>query len=139
MTTKPQPSDEYRPADAPSSVIQLARESDAPREARAHVRSVATRLGDERAEDAVLLVSELVTNAVKYGGDGAIELLIAQPADTVHVAVRDPGGPGPLPEIRTPGTAGGGYGLRLVDSIADRWGVEHGSTIVWFEFDVANG
>jgi anti-sigma regulatory factor (Ser/Thr protein kinase) len=103
------------------------------------VRSVATRLGDERAEDAVLLVSELVTNAVKYGGDGAIELLIAQPSDQVRVAVRDPGGPGPLPEMRTPGTAGGGHGLRLVDEIADRWGVEHGSTIVWFEFDVANG
>jgi hypothetical protein len=26
--------------------------------------------------------------------------------------------------------------LRLVDSISDRWGVAHGSTIVWFEFDL---
>jgi anti-sigma regulatory factor (Ser/Thr protein kinase) len=57
----------------------------------------------------------LVTNAVKYRGDGAIELLIAQPNDRVRVAVRDPGGPGPLRAIRTPGAAGGGYGLRLVD------------------------
>jgi anti-sigma regulatory factor (Ser/Thr protein kinase) len=127
------------PDDAPASVVLLERSVDAPRVARRHVRSVATRLGDQRAEDAVLLVSELVTNAVKYGGDGPIELVIAQPSERVRVAVRDPGGPGPLPKIRTPGTAGGGHGLRLVDEIADRWGVEHGSTIVWFEFHVANG
>ena len=47
--------------------------------------------------------------------------------------MRDPGGPGALPVMREAGDAGGGHGLRLVDALADRWGVEHGSTIVWFE------
>jgi anti-sigma regulatory factor (Ser/Thr protein kinase) len=139
MTADAQPIRDDLPDDAPASVMLLARNVEAPRLARHHVRSLATRLGDERAEDAVLLVSELVTNAVKYGGDGPIELVIAQPHNRVRVAVRDPGGPGPLPEMRAPGTAGGGHGLRLVDEIADRWGVEHGSTIVWFEFHLANG
>ena len=125
-----------QPHDDATTVVMLDRTVDAPRAARHHVRAVATALGDERAEDAVLLVSELVTNAVKYGGDGPIELLIAQPDADVRFAVRDSGGPGPLPEIREPGRRGGGHGLRLVDQIADRWGVEHGSTIVWFEFDV---
>jgi len=110
----------------------LDRTVDAPRVARHHVRSVATALGDERSEDAVLLVSELVTNAVKYGGDGPIELSVERPGDSLRVAVRDIGGPGPLPAVREPGAAGGGHGLRLVDTIADRWGGEHGSTIVWF-------
>ena len=102
------------------------------------MREVATAaaLDGTRADDAVLLVSELVTNAVKYGGDGRIELVIEQPRGIMRVAVRDKGGPGPLPEMREPGLAGGGHGLRLVDRIADRWGVEHGSTIVWFEFDL---
>jgi anti-sigma regulatory factor (Ser/Thr protein kinase) len=138
-----QPHDEQSAADAPASdahtVVMLERTVDAPRVARDRVRAVATALGEERGEDAVLLVSELVTNAVKYGGDGPIELVIAQPDGNVHFAVRDKGGPGPLPEIREPGKRGGGHGLRLVDMIADRWGVEHGSTIVWFEFDAEVG
>jgi anti-sigma regulatory factor (Ser/Thr protein kinase) len=121
------------------NVVMLDRTTDAPRVARDYVRTVAVALGDARGEDAVLLVSELVTNAVKYGGDGPIELVIEQPRGNMRFAVRDPGGPGPLPEIREPGPRGGGHGLRLVDTIADRWGVEHGSTIVWFEFDTEVG
>ena len=117
----------------------LARNIDAPSLARRHVRGLAIGLDDERAEDAVLLVSELVTNAVKYGGDGPIELVVQRQAGRQRFVVRDPGGPGPLPEIREPGAQGGGHGLRLVDTIADRWGVEHGSTIVWFEFDAEVG
>ena len=116
----------------------LDRTVDAPRAARERVRAAASAaaLDRTRADDAVLLVSELVTNAVKYGGDGPIELVVEQPRGLMRIAVRDKGGPGPLPEMREPGLAAGGHGLRLVDSIADRWGVEHGSTIVWFEFDL---
>jgi anti-sigma regulatory factor (Ser/Thr protein kinase) len=93
-------------------------------------------MGEERTEDAVLLVSELVTNAVKYGGEGPVEIVLIRERGRARFTVRDRGGTGPLPEIREPGRAGGGHGLRLVDSIADRWGVENGSTIVWFEFDL---
>jgi anti-sigma regulatory factor (Ser/Thr protein kinase) len=119
------------------TVLRLDRTLDAPRVARNHVRRIVADVGDLRGEDAVLLVSELVTNAVKYGGDGEIELVVQRDAGRARFAVRDPGGTGrPLPEMRAPGLSGGGHGLRLVDSIADRWGVEHGSTIVWFEFDL---
>ena len=140
MTTNAQPHDDASTAETlPRTVVTLDRTVEAPGVARRHVRRVATALGDERGEDAVLLVSELVTNAVKYGGDGPIELVVEQPPGHVRFAVRDPGGPGPLPEMRVPSEAAGGHGLRLVDSIADRWGVEHGSTIVWFEFDAGLG
>jgi anti-sigma regulatory factor (Ser/Thr protein kinase) len=118
-------------------VITLDRTVDAPRTARSHVRAAVGAMADERVEDAMLLVSELVTNAVKYGGEGPVELVIARDDERVRFQVRDHGGTGPLPEIREPGKTGGGHGLRLVDSIADRWGVEHGSTIVWFELDVS--
>jgi anti-sigma regulatory factor (Ser/Thr protein kinase) len=117
--------------------VVLDRTVDAPRAARAHVRRAAAEaaLGDARAEEAVLLISELITNAVKYGGAGPVELVMSRPENVLRFAVRDSGGPGPLPEIREPGRTGGGHGLRLVDGIADRWGVERGSTIVWFEFE----
>lgn len=119
------------------TVLTFDRTLDAPREARRHVRGLRERLGPDRTEDATLLVSELVTNAVKYGPDhGVIKLIVAADDARVRFTVHDPGA-GPLPEMQpseSPGP-GGGHGLRLVDAVADRWGVERGSTRVWFELD----
>jgi len=118
------------------TTLILERTVDAPRRARARVRELEPLLGPERTEDATLLISELVTNAVKYGPeDGEIRLIIATDEITTRFTVHDPGA-GPLPEMQvadTPAHVGGGHGLRLVDSLADRWGVERGSTRVWFE------
>jgi anti-sigma regulatory factor (Ser/Thr protein kinase) len=115
-------------------VLTLERTVDAPRLARDQVRAAAGRL--PRAEDAVLLVSELVTNAVKYGGEGPVELRLAPDDDHVRISVRDHGGRGVLPVMRESGDGEGGHGLRLVDALSDRWGVERGSTIVWFELEL---
>jgi anti-sigma regulatory factor (Ser/Thr protein kinase) len=119
--------------------LSLQRTVRAPREARECVRELAHRLGPQRTEDAELLVSELVTNAVKYGPDGGeIRLLVDADDRRVRVTVRDTGS-GPLPEMRAPDRLpheGGGHGLRLVDMVSDRWGVERGSTRVWFELDL---
>ena len=118
------------------TVLSLERTTDAPRQARHQVRSLGDMIGHDRLEDATLLVSELVTNAVKYGPeDEAIELTIAADDQHVRFTVHDRGR-GPLPEMRdaddpTPG----GHGLRLVDALADRWGTARGSTRVWFELD----
>jgi anti-sigma regulatory factor (Ser/Thr protein kinase) len=115
-------------------VLTLDRTVDAPRHARDHVRAMAD--ASARGEDAVLLVSELVTNAVKYGGEGPVELSTARVDGRLRIDVRDRGGAGALPVMREAGHLGGGHGLRLVDALADRWGVEHGSTIVWFELEL---
>ena len=115
------------------TVVSLPRSTDAPRQARQLVRDL---VAPERVDDAMLLVSELVTNAVKYGPDDRTINLIVEPTDgrarfTVHDA-----GVGPLPEMRdADDPAPGGHGLRLVDALADRWGVARGSTQVWFELD----
>ena len=116
------------------TVLSLERTSDAPREARGRVRDLQAVIGTERVEDAVLLVSELVTNAVKYGPeDEKIRLIIHSDGGRTRFTVHD-SGLGPLPEMREPSDpAPGGHGLRLVNSLADRWGVERGSTRVWFE------
>jgi anti-sigma regulatory factor (Ser/Thr protein kinase) len=118
------------------TVISLERQTDAPREARSRVRDLHDVIGPERVEDAVLLVSELVTNAVKYGPeDEQIRLIVQTDGTCSRFTVHDLG-LGPLPEMRKrDDSTPGGHGLRLVDSLADRWGVERGSTRVWFELD----
>lgn len=93
---------------------------------------------EERLFDLQLLVSEVVTNAVRHGGarhDEHVDLRIALMADQVRLEVRDPG-PGfheitpVLPET----DRGGGYGLYLVDLYSDEWGVSGAEgTCVWFE------
>ena len=89
-------------------------------------------------EDVLLLVSELVTNAVVHAGAGPeqpLEVQILRGPRWVVVTVSDRGhGFAWKP---TPGGANesGGWGLFLVDRIADRWGVEctPSGARVWFE------
>ena len=57
-----------------SLTLHLERDAEAPARARSMVRGLKPLLGEERTEDATLLVSELVTNAVKYGS-GPVEAL----------------------------------------------------------------
>lgn len=113
--------------------LMIPRTPDAPREARARVRDIA----GSRSEDATLLVSELVTNAVTHGAGGPMTLFADRDDKRVRFTVSDDGG-GPLPVMREAqdAGAGGGHGLRIVDAVADRWGVERGSTRVWFELDL---
>ena len=86
--------------------------------------------------DVKLLVSELITNSVKYGGRGAISLQIeADGPRKLRVEVVDQGA-GFVPVARDrPKTEVGGWGLHLVQTLSKRWGVYEGSTHVWFEID----
>jgi anti-sigma regulatory factor (Ser/Thr protein kinase) len=115
------------------TVVSLSRSHDAPRHARRLVRDL---VAPERADDATLLVSELVTTAVKYGPEGGeISLIVSRDRNRTRFTVHDPG-LGPLPAMRAEDDPGpGGHGLRLVDALSNRWGVERGSTRVWFELD----
>jgi anti-sigma regulatory factor (Ser/Thr protein kinase) len=118
--------------------LDIPRDIQAPATARAAVRRLEDRLAPDLVEDVTLLVSELVTNGIKYGGEGVIRLEIEAPAPgNVRVEVVDQG-VGFLPVARTrPRTEAGGWGLHLVEQLADRWGVHEGSTHVWFEIDRA--
>ena len=93
-------------------------------------------LGDLR-----LLVSELVTNSVRHSGAGrkaTVDMRVAIEDDVVRVEVSDPGeGFEPVPRDLDR-TRPGGWGLYLVDQLADRWGVDRDDrTRVWFEIDIA--
>lgn len=112
---------------------QLPRDPAAPLTARLAIQAHAGDLGPH-ARDVELLVSELVTNAVRHG-EAPLSLDLRREEDVLRVEVHD-GGTGPGSRVRT-GDRGGGFGLRLVDRIATHWGVERGSTHVWFELDLA--
>jgi anti-sigma regulatory factor (Ser/Thr protein kinase) len=73
-------------------------------------------------EDAVLLVSELVTNSVLHGGPS---LVVAVDCDGAQLSVRVRDGSPELPELRqTTAADERGRGLALVASMSDAWGVE---------------
>ena len=116
-----------------SLTLELERDNDAPARARTMIRGLEPLLGAERTEDATLLVSELVTNAVKYGC-GPVELHVeAGEGRRGRFTISDAGS-GDTPTMReTGGQKAGGYGLHLVDRIADDWGVKHASMHVWFD------
>jgi anti-sigma regulatory factor (Ser/Thr protein kinase) len=122
--------------------VRLERELTVSPEAAAEARHTLDGLGDDlsgRMRDVRLLVSELVTNAVRHANlaDGDVIVLVIDLADdALRVEVRDPGG-GFVPSAPSPDpTRPSGWGLYLVAELADRWGVDSDeNTLVWFELD----
>jgi anti-sigma regulatory factor (Ser/Thr protein kinase) len=89
-------------------------------------------------EDVWLLVTELVTNGIRHGGaaaDRPLRLAFQRQAGRVRVEVVDPGTDFDPPPEPSPGDDSGGWGLFLVDRIAESWGVSPAptGTCVWFE------
>jgi anti-sigma regulatory factor (Ser/Thr protein kinase) len=110
-------------------------------EARAAVGALDGRADASVLDDVRLLLSELVTNAVRHSGAAAganVGIRVAVTHGRVRAEVSDPGrGFEPAPRDR-PRLEAGGWGLHLVDRLADRWGVDRGEPVrVWFEIDGA--
>jgi anti-sigma regulatory factor (Ser/Thr protein kinase) len=116
--------------------FDIDRDLSAPANARRAVERFGDALDPGVLPDVKLLVSELITNSVKYGGEGAVELILrSDDPRHVHVEVVDQG-VGFVPTARDrPKTEPGGWGLHLVEALTQRWGVREGSTHVWFEID----
>ena len=96
-------------------------------------------LDEQRLDDLRLLTSELVSNSVRHGSsvpDHPIRVKVSVMDTHIRVSVVD-SGPGfeRADEPTKPGIDGG-WGLFLVERLADRWGTDgDGSTTVWFELD----
>ncbi|MFE2479056.1 ATP-binding protein [Streptomyces sp. NPDC059389] len=93
--------------------------------------------GTKTSEDALLLVSELLTNASLHAG-GCIELVVCA-GEVLRVEVFDgsttPPRRDPSPQRGLPG----GHGLYIVQRLSDRWGAqvhEHGKA-VWAEIEAS--
>jgi serine/threonine-protein kinase RsbW len=111
---------------------------DAPARARTAIRGLNGSLA-ELSHPVRLLVSELVTNAVQHGGTGAgstVRVRLEALRERVRVEVTDEGPGFDLDRRAATDPAAGGFGLRLVDELTDRWGVTAaGGALVWFEID----
>jgi anti-sigma regulatory factor (Ser/Thr protein kinase) len=115
--------------------FQFPPAEDAPSQARAALEVFDQILAPEVLEDLQLVVSELVTNSVRFGPKRSITLqLEIDGSGTVKGEVIDQGdGERARIEVKPEPTLEGGWGLYLVDRVAARWGVHEGSTHVWFE------
>jgi anti-sigma regulatory factor (Ser/Thr protein kinase) len=94
---------------------------------------------DERMGDLRLVISEVITNAVRHGGSGDMVVAVTPKAGFLCVQVTDTGdGFAPRPRAFEPDDDGG-FGLFLVERLTRRWGLtrEDRNTRVWFEFDFA--
>ncbi|MEU9030508.1 ATP-binding protein [Streptomyces sp. NPDC048383] len=110
--------------------------------ARRLTQSVVIRfwgLSPQIAEHTVLLVSELVGNAVRHTGARSFGLKMVRRRGWIRVEVRDPsrGLPCLMPVHELDTT---GRGLFLVDKLSDRWGADllPRGKITWFEMRVAD-
>ncbi len=110
---------------------RLPRHSSAVMLARAAIDSF--ELSPRARDDARLIVSELVSNAVRHG-QGSITLLLSRAFDgaLTGTVIDDGDGSQPRP-ARPTAMSQGGWGLPIVDSLSERWGIEKGTTRVWFQ------
>ncbi len=112
-------------------------------EARRFVRDSLGPIPRRILDDAVLLTSELVTNAVRHAGrapEDPIELTVSLDSRVVRISVRDRG-PGFDPEAVRRRSDEGGWGLDLLRRLSSRWSVDRSDagTDVWFEIDLPAG
>jgi anti-sigma regulatory factor (Ser/Thr protein kinase) len=123
--------------------LVLTEESGASAAARQALLAGDGNMPEAVRDDVLLLMSELVTNAVLHAGAGPdrpLQVQVLRGPRWVVVTVADEG-PGfawhPAPER---GNESGGWGLFLVNQIADRWGVEctASGARVWFEIAYEN-
>jgi anti-sigma regulatory factor (Ser/Thr protein kinase) len=122
-----------RPADVH---FEFPNEPGASRGAREAMTPMFSDPADPIAEDVGLTVSELVTNVVRHTADGGLlEAWDPKPDVPLRVEVSD--SDVSSPEINKEPGLDGGYGLRIVERLADEWGVVRATSgkTVWAEFD----
>ncbi|MEU9884210.1 ATP-binding protein [Sphaerisporangium sp. NPDC051011] len=123
--------------DIPAQVAAVPR-------ARRCVRGLLDGTDHPQADDALLLVTELVANAVRYSDSGRcpagrISIAVAVHDGTLHVDVIDGGSWSNRPTVclETRLDSGGGRGLWLLQEVATAWGWYETAAgrVVWFQLD----
>lgn len=89
-------------------------------------------------DDALVVVSELVTNAIRHAGTSStLEMELSHSREWLRVALRDGSSAPPMPRVADP-TAEDGRGMAIMSALSDRWGIEpyDGGKRVWLEIDL---
>ena len=121
-----------------AAVLTVPPELRSVRVARQFVREHcgAAGLSAERCDDALLITSELVTNAILHGRS-EVSVEVEELGRLLRISVLDENSRHPKPVTDDP-DALDGRGLALVEALAERWGVEDLplGKAVWFELVV---
>ena len=108
--------------------------------ARATFADAFSDLPGTALDDGKVLLTELVTNAIRHGAraDGWIRLAVRKLDRMLRIEVTDSGELDGVPAIQPPAPDRvGGWGLQVVDSVATRWGVTNdGGRTVWCELAI---
>jgi anti-sigma regulatory factor (Ser/Thr protein kinase) len=90
-------------------------------------------------DDAVLVLSELVTNAIRHAGSDVVCHAAVSPA-AIEIAVADSEPRLPVLEPPEPSRVGG-IGLMITNALSSQWGVAEfaGGKVVWARFDLSGG
>jgi anti-sigma regulatory factor (Ser/Thr protein kinase) len=129
------------PARPPDVAYELPAQATSAAIARRYVAGHCADLSDQLVADALLLASELVTNAVRHGLP-TITIQVLRGPSSIRIAVHDLGAALPPPGTGAADSGSplrsSGRGLLLVDSLADSWGVARDAPplpgkSVWFE------
>lgn len=125
--------------DTPAHVeLDFGKEPEAPRRARRAVRPLVDDPADPIADAVTLAASELVANVIEHTSDGGTMRAWAPEPDVplrLEVEDHDPFVPKPA---SPPVEQVSGRGLKIVEGVADAWGVEprgDSGKVVWAEFD----
>jgi anti-sigma regulatory factor (Ser/Thr protein kinase) len=118
--------------------LALANGPRAPASARTAITAaMAAHLSEAVLADALLVVAELVTNSVRHAhadADAPITVRAELHPAVVRLEVADSGNGGSVARRAPDLERGGGFGLNLVATLSEDWGVEHtGGTRVWAE------
>jgi serine phosphatase RsbU (regulator of sigma subunit)/anti-sigma regulatory factor (Ser/Thr protein kinase) len=124
----------------PAIRLRIPPEPDSVSRARGALAALEPDLDGDTLGDLSLMVSELVTNSIRHSGspDGSpMWLQIATHPERIRVEMTDGGSGFEVGEPKPDPDGTGGWGLYLVDRLADRWGVIRAarSTSVWLELD----
>ena len=116
--------------------VALPNEPASAAKARAAVARAFAGLPDDVVEDAQLLVSEAVTNAIRHserGPDSPIRLAGFLAGTVARIEVADEGA------VPIPDDARRGIGFSLFDVLSSAWGFgdREGRVTTWFELDAA--
>jgi anti-sigma regulatory factor (Ser/Thr protein kinase) len=107
--------------------------------ARSGVRDCfAGTIGRNTMADVELVISELVTNAFDHG-HGTIRLELAHDDDELRGSVCDDGEGFAYKKRAVGDDEFRGRGLSIVEALVTRWGIDEGSTRVWFHMSPTGG
>lgn len=123
----------------PVTRLSLVPRPTSAREARDWLTGLLDGWGDDVARhEASLLLSEVVTNAVRHARGGTILVAVTLSPSLLLAQVHDDSS---NPPIRRAADETGGWGIGLLDALSKQWGVEQdmdGGKTVWFELEDAD-